>query len=160
MSRLIVFTSLILGVLIILNFRDYKNIKVDNRPFNFEATKAANFKKKAEIDSLLHPKEKEVLVAKVAEGPLVELTTDQLKNGNALYKKCIACHGKRGEGKKAQKAPAVGGQFDWYITKQIMDMKTGERINKVMNPYIKKLSQQDVKDLSAYISKLPHMGRK
>jgi cytochrome c553 len=33
-------------------------------------------------------------------------------------------------------------------------MKKGERVNEKMNPYLKKLGDQDFKDLAAYISKL------
>ena len=84
--------------------------------------------------------------------------TPQLERGAKLYKRCILCHGPRGRGKRSQKAPAVGGQYDWYVESVILAMQKGERINKLMNPYIKNLSAQDIADLAAYISKLPSMG--
>ena len=68
--------------------------------------------------------------------------------------------GNRGQGKASQKAPAIGGQFDWYLVEQVKAMKSGVRVNAVMMPYIKKLSDQDIADLAAYITKLPHMGQK
>ena len=118
-------------------------------------------KKAEEIKLLMEPKkEKKEEVKVVKEGPLVELSTPQLVAGNDLYKKCVVCHGKRGEGKAGQKAPAIGGQFDWYVKTQITNMMSGARVNKVMMPYISKLSPDDVAALSAYISKLPYMGRK
>ncbi len=80
------------------------------------------------------------------------------ENGGKLYKKCIACHGADGMGKKSQKAPMVAGQFDWYIQEQIVNIKSGKRANnnsKKMMPYVKNLSESDIADLSLYISQLP-----
>jgi cytochrome c553 len=55
----------------------------------------------------------------------------------------------------AQKAPRIAGQHDWYIAKQLQDIKAGvTRKNPVMIPFVSKLSEQDMKDLAAYISKL------
>ncbi|MBT3980753.1 MAG: c-type cytochrome [Bacteriovoracaceae bacterium] len=81
-------------------------------------------------------------------------------NGKTLYKKCIACHGKAGEGKKSQKAPNIAGQYDWYIVKAITDMKAGKRKNLKMLPFIKKLNEQQIKDLAAYVSSLPWKSSK
>ena len=155
MTRLIYFIAFVIGLVIVMNIRDFQGQPVSNEKFDFEKKAAANHAKQKEIEELLHPKVEE----EPKEVVLVELTTPELQNGSALYKKCMTCHGKRGEGKKAQKAPAIGGQYDWYIELQIKNMQSGERVNKVMNPYIKNLSEQDVKDLAAYISKLPHMGK-
>ena len=75
--------------------------------------------------------------------------------GAELYKQCIACHGAKGEGNVAQKAPKLSGQYDWYVEKQILDIREGKlRKNEVMIPFVSKLSAQDVKDLAAYISQL------
>ena len=78
-----------------------------------------------------------------------------MARGGELYKQCIACHGDKGDGNPAQKAPRLSGQHDWYILKQLQDMKAGvTRKNPVMTPFLSKLSEQDMKDLAAYISKL------
>ena len=75
--------------------------------------------------------------------------------GAELYKQCIVCHGDKGQGNPTQKAPKLAGQHDWYIAKQIADIKAGvTRKNPVMVPIVSKLSEQDMKDLAAYISKL------
>lgn len=77
------------------------------------------------------------------------------KKGEELYKQCITCHGDKGDGNPAQKAPRLSGQHDWYVLKQLQDMKAGKtRKNPVMTPFLNKLSEQDMKDLAAYISKL------
>ena len=75
--------------------------------------------------------------------------------GAELFKQCIACHGEKGDGNPAQKAPRISGQHDWYILNQLQDMKAGKtRKNPVMTPFLNKLSEQDMKDLAAYITKL------
>lgn len=78
-----------------------------------------------------------------------------LKKGEELYKQCIICHGEKGEGNVAQKAPKLSGQYDWYVSKQLEDMKALKvRKNAVMTPFLNKLSSEDMKDLALYISKL------
>lgn len=84
----------------------------------------------------------------------VAFAQDMAKGGE-LYKQCIACHGDKGDGNPAQKAPRISGQHDWYILKQLQDIKSGViRKNPVMVPFLSKLTEQDFKDLAAYISKL------
>jgi cytochrome c553 len=161
MARLVYFLIFVAALISVMNLSKHKGGEVTKTKFDFEKTAEANKKKKEEIAKLMAPKKEEVAeVVVVKEGPLVELTTPQLESGSALYKKCIVCHGKRGEGKAAQNAPAIGGQYAWYVQTQINNMKSGARVNKVMTPYISRLSEQDVSDLSEYISKLPYMGRK
>ena len=161
MARLVYFLVFVLGLVMVMNITGYQDQKVDSSKFDFKKLADKNMKKAKEIEELMKPKKEEVVVKQVkVEGPLVELTTDQLKHGAALYKKCQTCHGKRGEGKKGQKAPAIGGQFAWYLKTQVTNMQAGVRVNKVMMSYIRKLTAQDIADLSEYISKLPYMGRK
>jgi cytochrome c553 len=83
------------------------------------------------------------------------IQAQDLEKGATLYKQCILCHGDKGDGVPAQKAPRISGQYDWYILKQLQDMKAQTvRKNPVMVPFLSKLSEQDMKDLAAYISKL------
>ncbi len=82
------------------------------------------------------------------------------ENGAVLYKKCQACHGKEGLGKKSQKAPMLAGQFDWYVKAQILAIKSGTRANnntKKMMPFVKNLSDSEIEDLAAYISSMPRL---
>ena len=86
--------------------------------------------------------------------PILTYAQDTAK-GAVLFKQCIVCHGDKGDGIPAQKAPRIAGQHDWYIAKQLQDIKAGvTRKNPVMVPIVSKLSEQDMKDLAAYISKL------
>ncbi|MBT7611079.1 MAG: c-type cytochrome [Bacteriovoracaceae bacterium] len=165
MSRLIFFILLLVGIGIINSLKSYKDIPVTNKKFNLKQAETRYKIRVKESEDLalarqevLHPvhKEKEVKV----EAPLVVLSTPELERGHALYKKCVVCHGKRGEGKKSQNAPAIGGQHDWYLTNQLNNMKAGIRVNKKMNPYISKLSSEDFNDLASYVSKLPKTWNK
>lgn len=75
--------------------------------------------------------------------------------GQKLYKTCVQCHGPEGQGNEKMKAPKIAGQHDWYIITSIKQFKIGqERSNPTMLPFIKKLSDNDIADLAAYISTL------
>lgn len=49
------------------------------------------------------------------------------KRGRALYAACSGCHGARAEGNSALKAPALAGQTDWYLVRQLERFRNGER---------------------------------
>jgi cytochrome c553 len=157
MTRLIVFLSVLVGFVLALVLFSYKSLPVSNEKFNLSATAEKFHQKETLVQTLLTPKEKEeVEEVEVKEyAPVVDLNTPQLVSGHKLFNQCISCHGKGGEGKTSQKAPFIGGQYDWYIEKQLTDMKAQVRVNPVMNPILKGLSPQDMKDLAAYVSKLP-----
>lgn len=157
MTRLIVFLSVLTTFVLALILFSYKSLPVSNEKFNLSSTADKFHKREALVQALLAPKEKteEVEVEIKEYAPVVDLNTPQLVSGHKLYTQCISCHGKGGEGKASQKAPFIGGQYDWYIEKQLVDMKAGVRVNAVMNPILKGLSPQDMKDLAAYVSRLP-----
>ena len=83
--------------------------------------------------------------------------------GKELYQQCVACHGVNGEGNDALNAPAIAGQFDWYIARQIKNYNRNIRgahdadvFGKQMQAIAKQLDpQNDVPQLSAYIQSLP-----
>lgn len=157
MTRLMVFSGVITALILGLVLFSYKSLPVSNAKFDINKTSETYHERTTLIEELTAPKEKvvEVEVEVKEYAPVVDLNTPQLVQGHKLFSQCISCHGKGGEGKKSQKAPFIGGQFDWYIEKQLTDMKSGVRSNPVMNPILKGLSPQDMKDLAAYVSKLP-----
>lgn len=156
MTRLTVFLTVLVGFVVVLAFHSYRNIPVVNEKFNFEKAAKEHLEHVKLVAELTTPKKVDEVVEEVKEIEIkIDLNTPELVNGNKVYTKCIACHGKNGEGKASQKAPRIAGQFDWYIEKQIVDMKTGARINDVMMPTVKGLSDKDIKDVSVYVSKLP-----
>ncbi len=156
MNKLIVLMVVFISFVAILFLDGYKRLTPNNTPVTYESLKAAHDEKAtliAKIEEANKVPEEEVKV----EAPIfkVELTTEALKKGHDLFSKCIVCHGQLGEGKKSQNAPKIGGQYTWYVLNQLKKMKSKERINAVMDPYISKLSDQDFSDLAEYISKLP-----
>jgi len=56
-------------------------------------------------------------------------------------------------GSAEAKAPKLSGQHDWYTIKQLTEIKSGVRKRSDTAPY-KGLSDQDIKDLAAYIATL------
>ena len=157
MTRLIVFVVVIIGFASLTYLNGFKGLPRTNKTFNYQAYKKEQDGKQKVLDDIEKAK-LEALVPKVVKPkPVfkVDLNTEGLKRGHKLYSKCISCHGKLGAGKKSQNAPKIGGQLVMYIVNQIKDMKSGVRENKIMNPYIRKLSAQDIKDLGEYIAKLP-----
>jgi cytochrome c553 len=56
---------------------------------------------------------------------------------------CAACHGARGEGNPAQKAPRLAAQSPAYLLRQLKLYADGTRNNPVMTPIAKGLSEQD-----------------
>lgn len=88
---------------------------------------------------------------------LSSVQAQNMDNGKVLYTKCVSCHGRGGEGNKSQKAPMIGGQYDWYLESQIKNIRDKKRVNAntpKMHPFVKDLSDKEIKDLSAYVQTL------
>lgn len=83
------------------------------------------------------------------------LSAQDIKNGEKLYKKCAACHGPAGLGNKGQGAPKIAGQYDWYIISSIEAFLSGKRANPKMLPFIKGLSKSEIADVALFVSKMP-----
>ena len=148
---LLIFSTL---VIVVLNLKSGQNLQVDKSFFNEKKYSESYHAEQELISELSAPKVEEEIVEEVVKKiePTVELTTESQLRGQKLYSKCITCHGKHGNGKKSQKAPKLAGQYDWYIADKIKQMQDGVWENKVMYPYIKKLTDQDRKDLGAFLS--------
>lgn len=68
---------------------------------------------------------------------------------------CTSCHGPGGNS-TANANPKLAGQHAAYIEKQLKDFKAKtERNQPVMSLYAGALSDQDMKDIGAYIAKQP-----
>lgn len=162
MTRVVVFCAFIVAVVLVFNLDSFNDLRPSTERFSFDKVKEDYLhhqKMLAELEKMRVEREHSGSVKELEEqeevAPAVILDTPQLVNGNKLFAKCIVCHGKEGQGKKSQNAPKIGGQMSWYLLKQLTDMKNGVRVNKVMDPYIKNLTDQDMSDLSSYLSKIP-----
>jgi cytochrome c553 len=67
---------------------------------------------------------------------------------------CQGCHGSAGVSSMAQ-FPSLAGQSHSYLEEQLNNFKTGTRINAMMQPLTKDLSDADIQNLAAYFASLP-----
>jgi cytochrome c553 len=80
--------------------------------------------------------------------------------GEALYGPCAACHGPAGGGSKDLNAPAIAGQEEWYLVRQLQNFKSGARgahagdtYGMQMAPMAQTLaSDTDIANLAAYVA--------
>jgi len=66
---------------------------------------------------------------------------------------CGGCHGPQGNALIAE-FPSLAGQSATYLYVQLRAFKDGVRPNEIMRPQVEPLSDQDLKDLSAYYASL------
>lgn len=80
--------------------------------------------------------------------------------GEALYTKgdasrniaaCLACHGAAGNSTIAQN-PKLAAQHEAYTVKQLADFRTPGRNNPIMTPIAKALTEEDMKNVAAYLN--------
>lgn len=67
---------------------------------------------------------------------------------------CAACHGAKGEGNDALKAPQLAGQDAATIAKKLTDFKSGAVAGTTMPAMTAGLSEADIANLAAYIATL------
>ncbi|SDD68507.1 Cytochrome c553 [Cupriavidus sp. YR651] len=65
---------------------------------------------------------------------------------------CLSCHGAAGNSGAAAN-PKLAGQQAEYVHKQLADFKDKTRSNAIMTPYASVLTDQEMKDLGAYLAK-------
>lgn len=104
---------------------------------------------------------KNLLIVVTTWATLAFTTTPVLAEGNIAAGKeksqaCVACHGGDGNSFVPQ-WPKLAGQSARYLTRQLQNFKTGQRIDnsqegKTMMGLVQPLSQQDIEDLAAYFS--------
>jgi cytochrome c553 len=66
---------------------------------------------------------------------------------------CSVCHGRQGIS-VAPIYPNLAGQKQEYLISQLKAFRDGSRKNAIMGPLAKPLSDTDIKDIAAYLSKL------
>jgi cytochrome c553 len=73
--------------------------------------------------------------------------------GKAKSMTCMACHGAAGISPN-DIWPNLAGQKEGYLIKQIKAFRDGGRIDPMMAPMVKPLSDTDVENLAAYFNSL------
>lgn len=89
----------------------------------------------------------------------VELTfRPNLENGARVYEVCESCHLPDGWGNRDGVYPQLAGQQASVLMQQLLDIRSGERDNPVMYPFVQERTiggYQNLADVVAYISTLP-----
>lgn len=85
-----------------------------------------------------------------AKGEALFTTGDAARNIPA----CLSCHGAAGNSTIVQN-PKLAAQHEAYIYKQLGNFKAGDRSNPVMGPFAKPLTDEEMKNLAAYLSAQP-----
>lgn len=85
------------------------------------------------------------------------LKKGNVQAGQKLYQNCVACHGAKGEGNNALKAPKLAGLNDWYVVAQLEKFKSGvrgahaeDREGAMMRPFAMLLEDQEAMENLAY----------
>ena len=73
--------------------------------------------------------------------------------GKSKSAACAGCHGMDGNSVNPE-WPNLAGQHADYLTKQLMNFKSGERENELMAGQVAALNDQDMADLGAYYASL------
>jgi cytochrome c553 len=76
------------------------------------------------------------------------------EEGKAKFEACAACHNANGIS-TTEKTPSLAGQTDRYLQWQLVYFRSGIRKSPNMNPIAEALSNEDIRDLGAYIAQLP-----
>ncbi len=74
------------------------------------------------------------------------------KKGKEKVAMCLGCHGNQAQGRG--QFPKLAGQHPQYLAKQLTAFKEGTRQGGPMNAIAKNLSDQDIKEISAYLGSL------
>lgn len=64
---------------------------------------------------------------------------------------CVSCHGAAGNSQIATN-PKLGGQIEAYVYKQLVDFTTPNRSNPIMTTYAKLLTDDEKKNIAAYLA--------
>ena len=78
------------------------------------------------------------------------------QNGRTLSYTCQGCHGLTGykNAYPSYHVPRIGGQSAEYLTQALTEYKKGNRKHPTMQAQSQSFSDQDIADLSAYLSSL------
>ena len=94
--------------------------------------------------------------------PATALAAD-VEAGKKLYATCVVCHGSNAEGVAALNSPALAGQSESYMIRQLWDFKNGKRgaadgdtIGAQMRPMAMTLKDGEaIANVAAYLAAMP-----
>ena len=68
------------------------------------------------------------------------ILAQDLKDGKTTYRTCQVCHGDKGQGLLALEGPALAGQYDWYLTRQMEYFRTDVRGTDENDPFSQQMA--------------------
>lgn len=79
-----------------------------------------------------------------------------IEKGKEINGTCAACHGEFGQGGKKGEYPRIAGQQVKHIESQLKSFRARTRLNIPMFPYTqeRELSDEDIKDIAAYLTSI------
>ncbi|MGN5612133.1 c-type cytochrome [Xanthomonas hortorum] len=82
--------------------------------------------------------------------------TGNPSNGRLLAYTCQGCHGVTGykNAYPSYRVPKIGGQSSQYPTQALTEYRQGKRKHPTMQAQAQSFSEQDIADISAYLSTL------
>ncbi len=80
-----------------------------------------------------------------------------VKRGEATFEQCTGCHRTDASGRTSGAYPRLSGQHTTVLVKQIVDIRSGQRNNPKMEPFIGDhvLDAFQIADVAAYLNGLP-----
>ena len=84
-----------------------------------------------------------------------------VQRGKEAYAECQTCHRTDASGRISFNIPRLSGQHASVLIKQLMDIRSGLRVNQDMREYMhdSDLTLQDFADMAAYLQSLPVAGK-
>jgi cytochrome c553 len=81
--------------------------------------------------------------------------------GKAAFDDCAGCHRKDASGRTSGAIPRLSGQHASVIIKQMVDIRSGQRLNPPMKPFVDDaaMTPQVLADIASYLQALPIAGR-
>lgn len=95
-----------------------------------------------------------VLVSLALAVPAAAFARGDAAAGKDKAAVCAACHGADGNSADPQ-YPRLAGQWENYLLQAMVEYKSGERDNPIMQGFVSTLSKQDMEDLAAHFAGLP-----
>ena len=94
-----------------------------------------------------------LLLMALLAAPATQALAGDPAEGRKKAARCQACHGLDGIA-KIPNAPHIGGESEFYLTKQLKAFRGGERHDPQMSLMAKNLSDDDISDLAAYYARI------
>ncbi|MDA3875859.1 MAG: cytochrome c4 [Halothiobacillus sp.] len=84
-------------------------------------------------------------------GSAVASANADIEAGKTVSQTCAACHGMDGNSTLAM-FPSIAGQSASYLAEQLHAFRDGKRVNAIMGPQAKNLTDQQIEDVTAYFA--------